>query len=296
MRTPIQLVLSVLFLALTAAPARADLITYNTFGAVGALYPDFPDNPLGVSEGDPIHLVLPVDYDAPDLCGQPGKGLYQLPSFGAMMELNGTIYEHVGGFVEVNNAAGNCAFPGDDQTGVVIRVLVGNLFGGGMTLFGPSHVGETLPNPLFPFANAGGVFWGWGRPIRRGPFRRHSCPGGRAGACDAASAVRRTCGTRNSPAPSTLSGQSLAQRAGRRRKAGVDGVSERHIPRVTRLPHSHTHPFFVVEPSAGVGDRQRHRGQALGGRVDDHHGVLLPRLAGLLVRTPPQRSTTFSPR
>jgi hypothetical protein len=121
-------------------------------------------------------------------------------------------------------------------------------------------------------------------------------PRGRAGACDAGSAVRRTCGTRNSPAPSTLSGQSLAQRAGRRRKAGVDGVSERHIPRVTRLPHSHTHPFFVVEPSAGVGDRQRHRGQALGGRVDDHHGVLLPRLAGLLVRTPPQRSTTFSPR
>jgi hypothetical protein len=154
-----------LFLALTAAPTRADLIIYDMFGAVGALYPDFPDNPLGVSEGDPIHLVLPVDYDAPDLCGQPGKGLYQLPSFGAMMELNGTIYEHVGGFVEVNNAAGNCAFPGDDQTGVVIRVLVGNLFGGGITLIGQSHVGETLPNPLFPFANAGG-FLGVGD----GPF------------------------------------------------------------------------------------------------------------------------------
>jgi hypothetical protein len=43
------------------------------------------------------------------------------------------------------------------------------------------------------------------------------------------------------------------------------------------------HPFFVVEPSAGVGDGKRHRGQPLGGRVDDHHGVLLPRIAGLLV-------------
>ena len=32
-----------------------------------------------------------------------------------------------------------------------------------------------------------------------------------------------------------------------------------------------------------MGDGERHRGQALGGRVDDHHGVLLPRLARLLV-------------
>jgi hypothetical protein len=158
MRAPMRLVLSVLFLALTAAPARADLIIYDMFGAVGALSPEFPDNPLGISEGDPIHLVLPVDYDAPDLCGQPGKGLYQLPSFGAMMELNGTIYEHVGGFVEVNNAAANCGAPGDDQTGTVIRVLVGNLFGDGLTLFGRTHVGETLPNPLFFSAGAGGFF------------------------------------------------------------------------------------------------------------------------------------------
>ena len=28
----------------------------------------------------------------------------------------------------------------------------------GITLFGQSHVGETLPNPLFPFGNAGGFF------------------------------------------------------------------------------------------------------------------------------------------
>ena len=46
MRALMQLVLSVLFLALTAAPARADLIIYDMFGAVGALNPDFIDNPL----------------------------------------------------------------------------------------------------------------------------------------------------------------------------------------------------------------------------------------------------------
>jgi hypothetical protein len=236
MRTPMQLVLSVLFLALTAAPARADLIIYDMFGAVGAFDPDLVDNPLGVSEGDPIHLVVHVDYDAPDLCGQPGKGLYQLPPFGAM-ELNGTIYEPVGGFVEVNNAAGNCVSPGDDQTGVAIRLLVAEL-PVGMTVFGPDHVGETLPNPLFSSVGAAG-FFGFTEGGPPFPFRRHSCPRGRAGACDAASAVRRTCGTRKSPAPSTLSGQSLAQRAGRRRNAGVEGVSERHIPRVTRQPRFH---------------------------------------------------------
>jgi hypothetical protein len=32
-----------------------------------------------------------------------------------------------------------------------------------------------------------------------------------------------------------------------------------------------------------VRDGQGHGGQALGGRVDEHHGVLLPRLARLLV-------------
>jgi len=146
-----QLVLSVLFLALTAAPARADLIIYDMFGAVDALTPGVPG--LDISEGDPIHLVVQVDYDAPDLCGQPGKGLYRLSRFGAM-ELNGTIYEPVGGFVEVNNAAGNCVSPGGDQTGVAIRVLIAN-FPVGMTLFGDSHVGETLPNPLFSGATQG---------------------------------------------------------------------------------------------------------------------------------------------
>ena len=42
-------------------------------------------------------------------------------------------------------------------------------------------------------------------------------------------------------------------------------------------------PFVVVEPAPRVGDSKRHRGQALGGRVDDHHGVLLPWFARLLV-------------
>ena len=46
-------------------------------------------------------------------------------------------------------------------------------------------------------------------------------------------------------------------------------------------------PLFVVEPPSRVGHREGHRGQALGGRVDDHHGVLLPRLA-----RPPVANTT----
>ena len=41
--------------------------------------------------------------------------------------------------------------------------------------------------------------------------------------------------------------------------------------------------LFVIEPAAGMGDRQGHGGQALGGRVDEHHGAPLPRLACPLV-------------
>jgi len=41
--------------------------------------------------------------------------------------------------------------------------------------------------------------------------------------------------------------------------------------------------LLVVEPAAGVGDGQRHRRQTLGGRVDEDHGVRLPRFARLLV-------------
>ena len=159
MRTVIQLSLSVVFMALTSAPARADLIIYDMFGAVGELNME-GNNPLislGISTGDAIHLVVHVDTDAPDLCGQPGKGLYPLPF--AAMELNGTIYsqfpEPLGGAVEVNNAEGNCEFPGDDHTGVAIRLLIGPV---GMTLFGPSQIGESLPAPLFSPDGVGGYF------------------------------------------------------------------------------------------------------------------------------------------
>jgi hypothetical protein len=80
MRTSMQLVLSILFLALTAAPARADLIIYDMFGAVGALYPGGNPLPgLGISEGDPIHLVVHVDYHAPDRAGSPVKGSILFP-------------------------------------------------------------------------------------------------------------------------------------------------------------------------------------------------------------------------
>ena len=43
------------------------------------------------------------------------------------------------------------------------------------------------------------------------------------------------------------------------------------------------HPLFVVEPPAGVGERQGHGSQALRGRVHDDHRVPLPRLARQLV-------------
>ena len=41
--------------------------------------------------------------------------------------------------------------------------------------------------------------------------------------------------------------------------------------------------LLVVEPAPGMGDRQGHRGQALGSRVDQDHRVLLPGLTGRLV-------------
>ena len=54
--------------------------------------------------------------------------------------------------------------------------------------------------------------------------------------------------------------------------------------------------FLVVEPAPGMGERQRHRRQALGGRVDENHGVLFPRLAGRLVpHTAPQVNDLLAP-
>jgi hypothetical protein len=43
------------------------------------------------------------------------------------------------------------------------------------------------------------------------------------------------------------------------------------------------HAFVVVEPASRMRERKRHRSEPLGGGVDDHHGVLLPWLAGGLV-------------
>jgi hypothetical protein len=42
-------------------------------------------------------------------------------------------------------------------------------------------------------------------------------------------------------------------------------------------------PLVIVDPPAGVREGQRHGGESLGGRVDDHHGVALPRLGRLPV-------------
>jgi hypothetical protein len=70
------------------------------------------------------------------------------------MELNRTQFELFDGFVEVNNAAGGCSTPGDDQTGVA-RLLIGPV---DMTLFGLGQVGESLPSPLFSPDRVDGYF------------------------------------------------------------------------------------------------------------------------------------------
>jgi len=53
------------------------------------------------------------------------------------------------------------------------------------------------------------------------------------------------------------------------------------------------YPLFVVEPSARVGNGERHRGQPLCGRVDQRHRVLLPRLTGPLVTNPAPQVDDF---
>ena len=80
--------------------------------------------------------------------------------------------------------------------------------------------------------------------------------------------------------------------------AAIDGFVEREQSRLMRqeladgdllfallreLRPVRGHPLFVVEPAARVGECQGHGRQALRGRVDDDHRVLLPRLARLLV-------------
>src|SRR5262245_54281742 len=80
--------------------------------------------------------------------------------------------------------------------------------------------------------------------------------------------------------------------------ATIDGLIDREQPCLVcqELAHRYSflpllrefgpvrgYPFFIVEPTTRVGDGERHRSQALGGRVDDHHRVLFPGLARLLV-------------
>ena len=55
------------------------------------------------------------------------------------------------------------------------------------------------------------------------------------------------------------------------------------LPLLRELGPVSGHALFVVQPTAGVGDRESHRGETLGRRVDHHHGVRLPRRTGLLV-------------
>jgi PEP-CTERM motif len=154
----LQAALAAILVVLAPSPARASLITYEMQGMVGELSPGAnPLLSLGIATGDPVNLTLQVDTNAPDLCGEPGKGLYALPF--ASMELDGTVYaawpdQQGAAYVEVNNAAGNCVGPGDDHTGTVVRVLVGPV---GLSLFGLSQDGEALPIPLFEHA-AGGYF------------------------------------------------------------------------------------------------------------------------------------------
>jgi PEP-CTERM motif len=155
MRASVQTALSLMFLTLTTAPAQADLIRYSMFGSVGELDPVEGQILIsaGIHEGDPAHLFVHVDSEAPDLCDQPGKGLYFLPL--AALDVNGIHFGDSVGYVEVNNAAGNCAGPGDDHTGVTERLLVGPV---GITFFGDEHVGESLPDPLFSLDGVSGYF------------------------------------------------------------------------------------------------------------------------------------------
>ena len=53
--------------------------------------------------------------------------------------------------------------------------------------------------------------------------------------------------------------------------------------RAARTRANSAYALFVIEPTARVGDRQRHGGETLGGRVNDHHRVLFPGLTRLLV-------------
>ena len=81
MRTVIQLSLSVVFMALTSAPARADLIIYDMFGAVGELNME-GNNPLislGISTGDASTWSCTSTLTHPTCAGSQVKGSILFP-------------------------------------------------------------------------------------------------------------------------------------------------------------------------------------------------------------------------
>ena len=88
---------------------------------------------------------------------------------------------------------------------------------------------------------------------------------------------------RRSRSATTLAIDRLVERE--QRRPGGPGVAngDALLALLRELRPVRAHPLVVVEPAARMGEGQRHRGQALGGRVDEDHGVLLPRLARLLV-------------
>src|SRR6185369_17715885 len=58
---------------------------------------------------------------------------------------------------------------------------------------------------------------------------------------------------------------------------------DRLLPLLGELGPVGADALLVIEPAAGMGDRESHRRQALGCRIDDDHRVFQPRLAGRLV-------------
>jgi hypothetical protein len=140
---------------------------------------------------------------------------------------------------------------------------------------------------------------------RRGRAAWRSRPGRTAPGCDAADRPAQqlafvepegdgVIGLPRRPAPRPACGE-RAPRASRSRSAttlAIDRLVEGEQPAwwarswrtvivllavLGELGPVRADAFFVVEPAARVGDGQRHRGQALGGRVDDDHRVPPPR-------------------
>src|SRR3954447_1233368 len=102
-----------------------------------------------------------------------------------------------------------------------------------------------------------------------------------------------------SPAPMRASDAPAPRRADRdRRRSSIDRFVDREqaslmcqelaygdllLSLLRELRPVRADALFVVEPSARVGDRERHCGKPFGGGMNDHHRVLLPRITGLLV-------------